>query len=150
MAVVGILLVAEILKKIGLHVALGDLRRFIGHPVQVLADKVIMLHAIERRLLLRELAGGPLVEEGMVFAVLLVAPRGQLFAKTRHGFHLFPSQSLSKKPLFSNSCKYLRSMRSSGFTFFARGSILAISSRIPWNASGRISSLRSSALTSVL
>src|SRR5262249_62300642 len=85
MAVVGILFVAQVLEEIGLHVAVRNLRRLVGHPVEILADEVKVLLAIERGLLFGQFARRPFVEERVVLAVLFVAPRGQLLAESRHG-----------------------------------------------------------------
>jgi hypothetical protein len=73
MAVIGILLVAEILKQVGLYVPLRDLGRLIGHPIQILNDIVKVLGAVESGLLLGQLPLRPQLEEGMILTMFLIA-----------------------------------------------------------------------------
>ncbi len=75
MAIIGIFLVAKIFIQVVLHIALGNLRRQIGQPIQKFADEMIMLGAVKSRLLLGQLALRPELEERMVLAMLFVPGR---------------------------------------------------------------------------
>src|SRR5436190_326123 len=48
MPVFRILFISKVFKQVSLHISKGNLRRFVGHPIQILGDVVVMLHAIDR------------------------------------------------------------------------------------------------------
>src|SRR5262249_18593837 len=73
MAVLRVLLIAEILKKVGLHIARADLGSLVSHPVEILADEMKVLHAVDGRLFLRQFPLRPELKKGVVLAMLAVA-----------------------------------------------------------------------------
>src|SRR5215208_3631926 len=81
MPIVGIFFVAEIFKQVILNVARLDKRALVSQPIEKLRDKMKMLSAVERHLLLGQLALGPQFEKRMIFTVLFVAGSDQLIVK---------------------------------------------------------------------